>query len=89
MESEERRFTLRITDDESLKLEELKEYLNITTDSAVIRYLINNYKEMSEKKAKKDKECCGLLSKNNDLINAIAKYFDSEYILKKLVFGDD
>jgi hypothetical protein len=41
---EERRFTLRLSEVESKAIEELKSLLRETTDSAVLRHIINNYK---------------------------------------------
>jgi hypothetical protein len=44
--AEERRFTLRLTDVESSAIEELKSIVRETTDSAVVRYIIKNYKAL-------------------------------------------
>jgi hypothetical protein len=41
-----RSFTLRLTETETSALEELKELLNVRTDTSVIRRIINNYKSL-------------------------------------------
>lgn len=43
---EERRFTLRLTEHESKCIEELKSVVRETTDSAVVRHVIRDYKKL-------------------------------------------
>lgn len=43
---EERKFTLRLSDVESTALEELKSIVRETTDTAIIRHIIRNYKTL-------------------------------------------
>jgi hypothetical protein len=42
----ERRFTLRLSDVESKAIDELKSIVRETTDSAVVRRIINDYKRL-------------------------------------------
>jgi predicted RNA-binding protein len=45
---EERKFTLRISEEESKMLSELKILTNKNSDSAVIRHLITTYKDLTD-----------------------------------------
>lgn len=46
MENNKRQFTLRLTDVENKAIEELKSIVRETTDSAVVRHIIKNYKTL-------------------------------------------
>ena len=45
----ERRFTLRLGEQEILMLEKLKEIVGENTDTGVIRFIINHYSELNSR----------------------------------------
>jgi spore coat protein CotH len=78
---EERRFTLRLSEVESKAIEELKSLLRETTDSAVLRHIINNYKMLYLNHEEAKKKNCQLEKEMNEKNEDLKTLFS---VLEKL-----
>ena len=82
---DERRFTLRITEEESKKIESLKKLLDLNTDSAVIRFLINHYENLLDNFEQKVELYDKLSDEYSDLESAVSAFVEAEEILKNAI----
>jgi uncharacterized protein involved in exopolysaccharide biosynthesis len=75
--SEERRFTLRITEAESSSIEELKSIVRENTDSAVLRKIILNYKSLHENYNAEQQKSRRLEREKKALEENISRFFSA------------
>jgi predicted transcriptional regulator len=71
---EERKFTLRISPEEGANLEKLREFLNLSTDTAAIRHAITHYIELEKKILKLQQENNNLKIALTNLHNRIKDF---------------
>jgi 5-methylcytosine-specific restriction endonuclease McrBC GTP-binding regulatory subunit McrB len=84
MENNKQQFSLRLTNEEYVKVEELKKFLNLTTNSSVIKYLICHYKDLQIRFDEEKKLCDKLNSNIKSMKNTIQTYFEAEKDFKKM-----
>jgi hypothetical protein len=75
--TEERRFTLRLTDVESHAIEDLKLIVKETTDSAVVRYIIKNYNSLHKAYEAEKKKNYRLEQKMNEQTEDLETLFST------------